>query len=107
VSAILGRNSKATRLLSTSGSACDKRPAISKLKEQVKRQALLTTQLQHRIKNTLAIVAAIANQTMRGDNVAAARDAFAARLATLSNAHDILTQAKMHPGVWTRVGPAA
>jgi two-component sensor histidine kinase len=43
----------------------------------------LTTELQYRIKNTLAIVAAIANQTMRGDNVAAARDAFAAGLATL------------------------
>jgi len=28
----------------------------------------LTTDLQYRIKNTLAIVAAIANQTMRGDN---------------------------------------
>jgi two-component sensor histidine kinase len=28
----------------------------------------LTTELQYRIKNTLAIVAAIANQTMRGDN---------------------------------------
>ena len=38
------------------------------------------------------MVAAIANQTMRGDDVAAAREAFASRLMTLSRAHDILTQ---------------
>lgn len=90
MSAILGSNGKPSRLLSTSGSVSDN--AISELKEQVERQVLLTAELQHRIKNTLAIVSAIANQTMRGDNVAAAREAFAARLVTLSNAHDILAQ---------------
>jgi two-component sensor histidine kinase len=66
VSAILGSNGKPSRLLSTSGSVSDN--AISELKEQVERQVLLTAELQHRIKNTLAIVSAIANQTMRGDS---------------------------------------
>lgn len=92
MSAILGSNGKASRLPSASRAGSDKRRAISELKEQVERQILLTAELQHRIKNTLAIVSAIANQTMQGNNVAAAREAFAARLATLSNAHDILTR---------------
>ena len=38
------------------------------------------------------MVGAIANQTMQGDSVANAREAFAARLMTLSRAHDLLTQ---------------
>ena len=38
------------------------------------------------------MVGAIANQTMRGDNVTVARDAFSARLMILGKAHDILTQ---------------
>jgi two-component sensor histidine kinase len=62
------------------------------LKEAVARQQLLSGELQHRIKNTLAMVGAIANQTMRGEDVKAAREGFAARLMTLSHAHDILTR---------------
>ncbi len=91
MSAISEDNGKPSSL-SPSRSVSEKWPAISELKEQIERQVLLTAELQHRIKNTLAIVSAIANQTMRGNNVAAAREAFAARLATLSNAHDILTR---------------
>ena len=66
--------------------------AVSELNDSLERQALLTRELEHRIKNTLAMVGAIANQTMRGDNVGTAREAFAARLMILSHAHDILTQ---------------
>jgi two-component sensor histidine kinase len=62
------------------------------LKEATDRQKILTDELQHRIKNTLSMVGAIANQTMRGEDIAAAREAFNARLVTLSHAHDILTQ---------------
>lgn len=63
----------------------------AELKEAVNRQELPSAELQHRIKNTLAMVGAIANQTMRGESVASAREAFSARLMTLSHAHDILT----------------
>lgn len=38
------------------------------------------------------MVSAIANQTIRGDDIEAAREAFTARLITLSHAHDILVQ---------------
>ncbi len=57
-------------------------------------QRLLTGELQHRIKNTLAMVQAIASQTLRGaTDLDEAREAFAARLISLGRAHDILTQA--------------
>ena len=92
VSPILGSDGKPAFLLSISRDITEEWRAASELKEAVERQALLSAELQHRIKNTLAMVGAIANQTMRGDNVAAAREAFAARLMTLSHAHDILLQ---------------
>ena len=92
VSPIMGNDGKPSHLLSISRDITEEWRATSELKAAVERQALLSGELQHRIKNTLAMVGAIANQTMRGDNVAAAREAFAARLMTLSHAHDILTQ---------------
>ena len=53
---------------------------------------LLIGELNHRVKNTLAIVQAIAAQTL-GDNasVGEARKAFGARLVALAKAHDLLT----------------
>ena len=51
------------------------------------RQQWLTGELTHRIKNTLSMVIAIANQTLRGDSLPDARDALTARLMTLSHAH--------------------
>jgi PAS domain S-box-containing protein len=92
VSPIVGSDGKPTHLLSISRDITEEWRATAELKEAGERQALLAGELQHRIKNTLAMVGAIANQTMRGDNVNAAREAFSARLMTLSHAHDILTQ---------------
>ena len=54
-------------------------------------QSLVNHELSHRMKNLLAMVMAIANQTMRGAlDVAAARETLSDRLIALSNAHDIL-----------------
>lgn len=53
-------------------------------------QALLSAELQHRIKNTLAMVSAIAQQTLKGEDIADRRTAFNARLDALPNAHEIL-----------------
>jgi two-component sensor histidine kinase len=52
---------------------------------------LLMKELEHRVKNTLAIVQSIAAQTFRNTDPAVQR-AFEARLITLGNAHGILTQ---------------
>jgi len=92
VSPIRGDAGQVTHLLSISRDVTEEWRAVSELHDALERQALLAGELQHRIKNTLAMVGAIANQTMRGDDVALARQAFAARLTMLSRAHDILTQ---------------
>lgn len=92
VSPIFNEDGKPTHLLSISRDITDQWRSERDLREAAERQALLAGELAHRIKNTLAMVGAIANQTMRGDSVANAREAFAARLMTLSHAHDILTQ---------------
>ena len=56
------------------------------------RQRLLINELNHRVKNTLATVQAIAFQTLKGDvSLAEARARFEARLMALSRAHSLLT----------------
>jgi PAS domain S-box-containing protein len=55
---------------------------------------LLLAELNHRVKNSLAVVQGIAFQTFRGDNARPeARAAFEGRLAALAAAHNLLTQA--------------
>jgi PAS domain S-box-containing protein len=54
-------------------------------------QRILNRELSHRLKNTLAMVQAIASQTLRNvTDVDAAKEALAARLIALGKAHDIL-----------------
>lgn len=92
VSPINGPDGKPAHILSISRDVTETRRVELELAEAAERQKLLADELQHRIKNTLAIVGAIANQTMRGPDVEAARSAFTARLITLGSAHDILTR---------------
>jgi PAS domain S-box-containing protein len=57
------------------------------------RQRLLINELNHRVKNTLATVQAIAFQTLKGDiSLDEARARFEARLLALSQAHNMLTE---------------
>ena len=53
-------------------------------------QNLLLDELNHRVKNTLATVQAMATQTLKGIE-AGPRDTFLARLFALSSQHDLLT----------------
>jgi two-component sensor histidine kinase len=55
--------------------------------------ALLVEELNHRVKNTLAILQAIASQTFRSAS-AAERANFEGRLGALAKAHDLLSQEK-------------
>ncbi|MFN3943685.1 MAG: HWE histidine kinase domain-containing protein [Allosphingosinicella sp.] len=56
-------------------------------------QRLLINELNHRVKNTLATVQAIAFQTLKGDiPLEEARARFEARLQALSRAHNMLTE---------------
>jgi PAS domain S-box-containing protein len=65
---------------------------ITAQKEIQSRQEMLTRELEHRIKNILALVSAIASQTLKDSDIDSAREAFIERLVALSNAHEILTR---------------
>jgi two-component sensor histidine kinase len=66
---------------------------ISERKRAEAQRTLLINELNHRVKNTLATVQAIAAQTMRGAPAGATlRQRFESRLIALSEAHSILTQ---------------
>ena len=66
---------------------------ISQEHDSQERQKLLARELKHRVKNTLAMVNALANQTLRrAADPQQGLAAFTARLIALSKAHDILTQ---------------
>ena len=66
---------------------------ITHRKRAEERQNLLLAELSHRVKNTLAIVRAIAERTADGAaDPAAFNAAFQGRLRALSLAHDVLTR---------------
>ena len=65
---------------------------IHERKRAEERQRLLINELNHRVKNTLATVQAIAFQTLKGNiSLEEARARFEARLLALSRAHNLLT----------------
>jgi two-component sensor histidine kinase len=64
---------------------------ITRRKAAEARQALLLAELEHRVKNLLAVVQAIAAQSLSGDRTLdEARDALVKRLHALAKAHDLL-----------------
>jgi PAS domain S-box-containing protein len=67
-------------------------------------QRLLINELNHRVKNSLATVQAIAFQTLKGDTpIAEARSRFEARLIALSRAHNLLTEQNWEGAALERV----
>ncbi len=77
----------ATALLVQSGIDAEERHAADKL------QHLIHAELHHRIKNMLATVGAITNQSLRtATNMAHASSAIDGRFAALARAHDLLTR---------------
>lgn len=86
VTPIPGTDGKPARLLSVSRD-------ITQLKHAEEQQRLLALELNHRIKNVLAMVQAIAGQTFRpGNDPGQARIAFNDRLGALAAAQDRLTE---------------
>ncbi|QND68888.1 PAS domain-containing protein [Mesorhizobium loti] len=66
---------------------------ISERKRGEEQRKLLVNELNHRVKNTLAVVQSIASQTLRNaTSLPEAGRALASRLVSLAKAHDILTQ---------------
>lgn len=78
----------ATALLVQAGIEAEERDAAGKL------QDLIHAELHHRIKNMLATVGAITDQSLRtATSMAHARSAIDGRFAALARAHDLLTRA--------------
>jgi two-component sensor histidine kinase/PAS domain-containing protein len=73
---------------------------MTERKRSEEQQTVMVAELNHRVKNILAIVQSVAAQTMRSsrsmENFA---DAFAGRLKALAVAHDILTETR-----WIGIG---
>lgn len=67
---------------------------ITERKEAEMRQKTLAHELEHRIKNILAMVSSIATQTLRNTNIDDARRALRTRLDSLGRAHDILNHTR-------------
>jgi two-component sensor histidine kinase len=67
---------------------------ITERKRADHQRELLLAELNHRVKNTLAVVQSIAYQTFKNDGASMeARNAFEGRLMALAVAHNLLTQA--------------
>ena len=82
------------------GSGAERKPVaiagasrdLSERKEAERLQQLLIDELNHRIKNTLATLQAIAAQTLRAArDLPAAREALERRIVSMAGAHDLLT----------------
>lgn len=71
------------------------RRAQQQISADQRRLRLLVDELNHRVKNTLAIVQSLAAQSFRGSETPPnARHAFEGRLEALSSAHNVLTTAQ-------------
>jgi PAS domain S-box-containing protein len=76
---------------------------ISERRDAARRQELMIGELNHRVKNLLGVVTAIAHQTARSvDTLPAFSHAFGGRLQSLARAHEVLTAA-----TWQRAPLAA
>ncbi len=74
----------------------DRHEAFAAVSESERRQQLLIDELNHRVKNTLAIIQSIAIHTGKGARtVEEFRSSFEGRLVALSSTHEALTK-----GVW-------
>lgn len=66
---------------------------ITERKRIEEQRKLLVNELNHRVKNTLAVIQSIASQTLRSaGSLAEAGKSLSGRLVSLAKAHDILTQ---------------
>lgn len=71
---------------------------VSERKQAEEYQRLLLNELNHRVKNTLAVVQGIAHQTFAGDSVPPEMlESFQGRLAALAAAHELLIRRKWAP----------
>jgi PAS domain S-box-containing protein len=84
---------------------------VTERRQAEERQTLLTQELNHRVKNTLATVQAIAAQTLADESDPKMfQDTFTKRLATLGRTHNALAQgdwrgARLSDLIWAELAP--
>jgi PAS domain S-box-containing protein len=87
-------------LVEFEGEGSDRKPVaiagasrdLTQRKQAEEQQRLLLDELNHRVKNTLAMVQAITTQTLRtAPDLPAAREAVERRIHSMAQAHDLLT----------------
>ena len=84
-SSLTARNVYLTEMLRQAGLDAEARDVAERV------QRVLTDELHHRMKNMLAMVAAIVRQTMRSArNLREAESAIGVRLQAMASAHDLL-----------------
>jgi PAS domain S-box-containing protein len=84
--AVFSPQGKATRLLGATVNITDRKRAETHLR-------LLVNELNHRVKNSLATIQAIAAQSFNASrSLAQAQEAFTSRIVALAEAHDLLTR---------------
>jgi two-component sensor histidine kinase/PAS domain-containing protein len=77
---------------------------IAQRRKAEAQQTLLINELNHRVKNTLAIVQGLAQQSFRAEGPTdAARQAFDARLGALAAAHSLLTRKNWETAVLSEI----
>lgn len=89
--------SRAIPILNDSGAIVEWFGAASDItdrKRQEELRKLLTLEAQHRLKNTLSLVQAIAYGTFKSDAASEELKAFDARLQALASAHEVLTKSE-------------
>lgn len=80
------------------GAALQNIQLVESLQVETEHQQVLINELNHRVKNTLAIIQSIARQSLRGERSAAEAGAdFEGRLMALSNAHNLVTDTRWRP----------
>ena len=71
---------------------------VTEAKQASERQNVLVAELQHRTRNLIAVVQAVANETMeRTGPTEAFRDAFSDRMTALSRVQGLLSRAEAEP----------
>ena len=93
VTPIINDKGEPTHILSISRDITEEWKARELQAAHLERQVLMTQELTHRVKNTLATVMAIATQTFRGEAHTVPREAFMGRIKTMGDAYNILTEA--------------
>ena len=80
---------------------------VTEREEAAAQRELLLAEMRHRVKNTLAVVQAIARQTFKRAEAPEASLAFEGRLSALAAAHDLLTRESWDSAPLTRLAADA